>query len=360
MIPSQGCRVKIFDASRSPRSQPPRCGSRRRARASQRVRVPPPNRREAQGRYQLRLLHSGIEAADRADRRRAMLSRGSWRRRIRLTGSSGIIATSNEATVPLTPSGSSHSPRSQPPRCGSRRRASSRSARDACRRCAGSEPRICAMSRLVLPLDSHDSTSPSRVVSPSSLENSAGVSVPESLASRSRNSFAPSLPIYCSRSCSLPGRAAMIAAFDPALPLRAWSSHCGIGSGSTTSSSPSAAKRIRQQFLRLRRRPHDLARAVDGEQIAAGDVEGGARALGQPRIGEVDADPRQHLLDRNRLGHVVDAAGLQAANDVFGFGQPRHEDDRNVVQAGVALQPPAGLEPVHARASRRRAARCRA
>src|SRR5213075_1062773 len=31
--------------------------------------------------------------------------------------------------------------------------------------------------------------------------------------------------------------AIMTAAFDPALPLRAWSSHCGIGSGSTTSSS---------------------------------------------------------------------------------------------------------------------------
>ena len=110
------------------------------------------------------------------------------------------------------------------------------------------------------------------------------------------------------------------------------------------------AKRIRQQFLRLRRRPHDLARAVHGQQIAAGDVERGARALGQPRIGEVDADARQHLLDRNRLCHVVDAAGLQAANDVFGFGQPRHEDDRNVVEAGVALQPPAGFETVHARA----------
>ena len=146
----------------------------------------------------------------------------------------------------------------------------------------------------------------------------------------------------------MPGSAVMIAAFDPALPLRAWSSHCGIGSGSTTSSSLSAAKRIRQQFLRLRRRPHDLAHAVDGEQIAAGDVERGARALGQPRIGEVDADARQHLLDRNGLCHIIDAAGLQPANDVFGFGQPRHEDDRHVVEPGVALQPPAGFKTVQA------------
>ena len=106
------------------------------------------------------------------------------------------------------------------------------------------------------------------------------------------------------------------------------------------------AKRIRQQFLRLGRRPHDLAQAVHGEQITAGDVEGGARALGQPRIGEVDADARQHLLDRDRFCYIIDTAGFQAAHDVFGFGQPGHEDDRNVVEAGVALQPLAGFKTV--------------
>ena len=105
---------------------------------------------------------------------------------------------------------------------------------------------------------------------------------------------------------------------------------------------------VGQQLLRLRRRPHDLALAVDREQEAAGDVERGARALRQPRIGQMHADARQHLLDHDRLGDVVDAAGFQPAHDVLGLGEPGHEDDRHVGKARVALEPPAGLEAVHA------------
>src|ERR1700722_14234957 len=55
------------------------------------------------------------------------------------------------------------------------------------------------MSRLVLPFDSHDSTSPSRLVNPRSLRKLAGVSLLVSFASRSRNSLGPSLPIYLNR-----------------------------------------------------------------------------------------------------------------------------------------------------------------
>jgi hypothetical protein len=63
----------------------------------------------------------------------------------------------------------------------------------------------------------------------------------------------------------------------------------------------------------------------------------------------VNANAGQHLLDHDRLCYVVDAAGFEAMNDVFGFGQSRHEDDRHMVEPGVALEPPAGLETVHAR-----------
>ena len=102
-------------------------------------------------------------------------------------------------------------------------------------------------------------------------------------------------------------------------------------------------------LLRLRGGPENLAQPAHGQQIAAGNVERGARALGQPRIGKVHADTRQHFLDHDRLGHVVDAACLQSAHDVLGFGEPRHEDDRYVGQTRIALQPFAGLESVHAR-----------
>ena len=106
---------------------------------------------------------------------------------------------------------------------------------------------------------------------------------------------------------------------------------------------------VRQQLLRLRGRPQQFALAVDREQESAGDVERGARALRQPRIAEMNADPRQHLLDHDRLGHVVDAAGLQPAHDVLGLGEPRHEDHRDIGKARITLEAAAGLEPVDAR-----------
>ena len=62
----------------------------------------------------------------------------------------------------------------------------------------------------------------------------------------------------------------------------------------------------------------------------------------------MNPDPRQHFLDHDRLGHVIDAAGFQPAHDVLGLRQSRHEDDRHVAQAGVALEPPAGFKTVHA------------
>ena len=108
-------------------------------------------------------------------------------------------------------------------------------------------------------------------------------------------------------------------------------------------------ERIRQQFLGLRRRPQQRAGVVDREQIAAGDIERGARALRHPRIGEMDPNARQHFLDHDRLGDVVDATGFEPTHDVLGFGEARHEDDRDAVEPGIALQPPAGLEAVHAR-----------
>ena len=120
------------------------------------------------------------------------------------------------------------------------------------------KPRICAMSRLVLPLDSHDSTSPSRVVRPSSLENSAGVSALESLQAAAGNSFVPSFPILQPK-LLVAGKRGHDRGFRSALPLRACSSHCGIDQRQHDIVVAIGGQRIRQQFLRLRRRPHDLA-----------------------------------------------------------------------------------------------------
>ena len=105
---------------------------------------------------------------------------------------------------------------------------------------------------------------------------------------------------------------------------------------------------VRQQFLRLRRRPHDLALTAHRHQETAGDVERGLRALRHSGVGQVDANSRQHLLDHDRFCHVIDAAGFQPAHDMFGFGETGHENHRHVGEPGVALQPPAGFKTVHA------------
>jgi hypothetical protein len=61
------------------------------------------------------------------------------------------------------------------------------------------------------------------------------------------------------------------------------------------------------------------------------------------------ADSRHNLGRCDGLADIVDATGLQPANDVFGLGQPSHEDDRHGSQAGDQLHAPTGLEPVHRR-----------
>lgn len=62
----------------------------------------------------------------------------------------------------------------------------------------------------------------------------------------------------------------------------------------------------------------------------------------------MDANARQHLLDHDWLGDVVDAAGFKSAHDMLGFGQARHEDHGNIGEPRIALQAPAGLESVNA------------
>ena len=64
---------------------------------------------------------------------------------------------------------------------------------------------------------------------------------------------------------------------------------------------------------------------------------------------EVHADARQQLARDDRLGDIVDAARLQALDDVLGVGQAGHEDDRHVRQRAVLLEAAAGLEAVGAR-----------
>ena len=85
------------------------------------------------------------------------------------------------------------------------------------------------------------------------------------------------------------------------------------------------------------------------QQEAAEGVERGARAVRHARIGEMHANARQQLVGHDRLGDVVDAAGLQALDDVLGLAQAGHEDHRHMRQRLVLLQAAAGLETVHAR-----------
>ena len=64
------------------------------------------------------------------------------------------------------------------------------------------------------------------------------------------------------------------------------------------------------------------------------------------------ANARQQLARNDRLGHIVDAAGLETLDDVLAVAQPGHEDDRHMCERAVLLEPAAGLETIGARHDR--------
>ena len=110
-----------------------------------------------------------------------------------------------------------------------------------------------------------------------------------------------------------------------------------------------AARRGVDEASCLRCRPVDAAVTLDGHQMAAGGIERDARALGRAGVAKMHADAGTQLVDVDRLGEIVDAAGFQRVHDVLGLGEAGHEDDGHLRQAGTRLDAPAGLETVHRR-----------
>ena len=71
--------------------------------------------------------------------------------------------------------------------------------------------------------------------------------------------------------------------------------------------------------------------------------------MGKSRIGEVNTNACQQLVRIDRFGHVVNTACFQAVDDVLGFAQSGHEDDRHMGQRFIAFEAAAGLEAIDAR-----------
>ncbi|EEF23253.1 conserved hypothetical protein, partial [Ricinus communis] len=63
---------------------------------------------------------------------------------------------------------------------------------------------------------------------------------------------------------------------------------------------------------------------------------------------EMHADAREHLVDAQRLGHVIDTARGKPFDAVFMARQRGHEDHGDIARAFVTLEPPAGFEAVDA------------
>jgi hypothetical protein len=103
-----------------------------------------------------------------------------------------------------------------------------------------------------------------------------------------------------------------------------------------------------QPGARPGRSPGYPAAAVEDDDGPGGGVHGVHRGRHHARRAQVGVQPRQHDVGIDGLGHVVDAARLETPHHVFRLGQSRHEDDGHVRGAVVLLEPPAGLEPVHA------------
>ena len=54
--------------------------------------------------------------------------------------------------------------------------------------------------------------------------------------------------------------------------------------------------------------------------------------------------PREHLVHLDGLDDVVDPAAVEGRDDVFGLGEARHENDRQVRECRVGLDPAARIE----------------
>ncbi len=74
-----------------------------------------------------------------------------------------------------------------------------------------------------------------------------------------------------------------------------------------------------------------------------------ARLARLARALDVRGDAREHLGRPYRLGDVVHAAGGESRHDVFGLGEPGHEDHRDGLGRGIGLETPGSLEAVELR-----------
>ena len=208
------------------------------------------------------------------------------------------------------------------------------------------------MSRFDLPRAIHSSTSASRSVS-SSLRLSTALLVADARLRAGGAGSRPGRSGRRSESCSLIAAAIGFRSIgvDRVTPRAA--AHCAAsparraaGRSLRSSKSPNAApSSLAACGVHHSTPPLRLGR----QQEAAGGIERRARALREPRIGEMHADARQQLVEDDRLGDVVDAAGLEPLDDVLGLAEPGHEDHRHMRERLVALEPAAGLEAVHAR-----------
>jgi hypothetical protein len=78
--------------------------------------------------------------------------------------------------------------------------------------------------------------------------------------------------------------------------------------------------------------PDDAAvGGTHGNGGLAESVERAARLLHLPRVLHVGCNARQYLGRTDGLGDIVGAARCKGCDDVFGLGQPGHEQDGNVL-----------------------------
>lgn len=61
----------------------------------------------------------------------------------------------------------------------------------------------------------------------------------------------------------------------------------------------------------------------------------------------MDADAGAQLVDIDRLGQVIDAAGFESPHHMLRLGEAGHEDHGHLGDRSIRLQPRAGVEAVH-------------
>src|SRR3546814_6563754 len=92
-----------------------------------------------------------------------------------------------------------------------------------------------------------------------------------------------------------------------------------------------------EQVASLGSVPDEGALLVQRNEMPSGHVEREPRPVRHARVAQMNANPREQLVDDDRLADIVDTALFERRHRMFGLGQAGHEDNRYMRKGRIGL-----------------------